>query len=151
MYYRFENGSKWRCKCYSRAIAKYFIFWFSWNSTWTPFFNWTTYRSRASCCLSFQVIRQTTTKCSGKGEYICDLTCSDYINLLRFLNHQITILFSWEKNSEKVIVQFSEKVGHAVHDAVTGCPKEKLDSWEDDGSMIVVLQAVAGLEKTTST
>ena len=52
---------------------------------------------------------------------------------------------------KKVIVQFSEKVGHAVHDAVTGCPKEKLDSWEDDGSMIVVLQAVAGLEKTTST
>ena len=40
-----------------------------------------------------------------------------------------------------------KKVGHAVHDAVTGCPKDKLDSWEDHGSMIVVLQAAAGLEE----
>ena len=28
-----------------------------------------------------------------------------------------------------------------MHDAVVGCPKKKLASWEDDGSMIVVLQA----------
>eukprot|EP00434_Breviolum_minutum_P030607 symbB.v1.2.027067.t1/scaffold2750.1/size124631/12 len=37
--------------------------------------------------------------------------------------------------------KLAAQVGHAVHDAVTGCPKDKLDSWEDHGSMIVVLQA----------
>lgn len=37
--------------------------------------------------------------------------------------------------------KLAAQVGHAVHDAVMGCPKAKLESWEDDGSMIVVLQA----------
>jgi len=61
------------------------------------------------------------------------------------------ISFLVAKTHQKKTVQFSsnflKKVGHAVHDAVTGCPKNKLDSWEDHGSMIVVLQAAAGLEE----
>ena len=65
-------------------------------------------------------------------------------------NHQIFV-FLVAKTHQKKTVQFSsnflKKVGHAVHDAVTGCPKDKLDSWEDHGSMIVVLQAAAGLEE----
>ncbi|CAJ1393496.1 unnamed protein product [Effrenium voratum] len=46
--------------------------------------------------------------------------------------------------------KLAAQVGHAVHDAVTECPKGKLEAWEEDGSMIVVLQvdseaALAGL------
>eukprot|EP00929_Paragymnodinium_shiwhaense_P114809 TRINITY_DN83324_c0_g1_i1.p1 TRINITY_DN83324_c0_g1~~TRINITY_DN83324_c0_g1_i1.p1 ORF type:complete len:330 (+),score=87.32 TRINITY_DN83324_c0_g1_i1:78-1067(+) len=33
------------------------------------------------------------------------------------------------------------QVGHAVHDAVAACSKQRLEDWEADGSMIVVLQA----------
>ena len=66
-------------------------------------------------------------------------------------NHQTTKSFflvaKTHQQKRPIFIQFSEKVGHAVHDAVTGCPKDKLDSWEDDGSMIVVLQAAAGLEE----
>ena len=64
-------------------------------------------------------------------------------------NHQTTqiILFGGKTSPQKKRPNFVKKVGHAVHDAVTGCPKDKLDSWEDHGSMIVVLQAAAGLEE----
>lgn len=37
--------------------------------------------------------------------------------------------------------KLAAQVGHAVHDAVAKCKKARLKAWEDDGSMIVVLQA----------
>mmetsp|Transcript_40403 Transcript_40403/g.65323 ORF Transcript_40403/g.65323 Transcript_40403/m.65323 type:complete len:200 (-) Transcript_40403:49-648(-) len=48
--------------------------------------------------------------------------------------------------------KLAAQVGHAVHDAVTGASKKTLEAWEEDGSMIIVLQvdseqALAQLEK----
>ncbi|CAE7520045.1 pth [Symbiodinium sp. CCMP2592] len=37
--------------------------------------------------------------------------------------------------------KLAAQVGHAVHDTVTECDPKKLDAWEEDGSMIVVLEA----------
>mmetsp|Transcript_37792 Transcript_37792/g.70516 ORF Transcript_37792/g.70516 Transcript_37792/m.70516 type:complete len:165 (+) Transcript_37792:21-515(+) len=37
--------------------------------------------------------------------------------------------------------KLAAQVGHAVHDAVSECLPTKLEAWEEDGSMIVVLQA----------
>lgn len=49
--------------------------------------------------------------------------------------------------------KLAAQVGHAVHDAVTRCKAEILESWEADGSMIVVLEerSEAGLRSVEAT